>query len=101
MVMSSQGLALSPVLGNKRKKKAVLRQKKIGWKETQSTKKDRYNAKLVLLIEKGKENKVYQSISENDEDEQFDLAIKKQSNKQSVLNTSDNIVKGFITPRSV
>ena len=100
-VMSSQGPALSPVSGNKGKKKAVLGRKKNGRKGTRSTEEDRCNAELELSIEGEKENEVHQSTFEDDEGEQFDLAMEGQSSEQCVLNAGGNVVEGSVTPKSV
>lgn len=70
-------MALSLILGNKRKKKAVIKWKSKGWKKAQSIKENRYNAALELSIKEEKENKIYQLSSGKDEDEQFDLAEEK------------------------
>ena len=101
MVMSSQGPALSPVSGNKGKKKAVLGWKKNGQKGTRSTEEGRYNAELELSIEGVKKNEVYQSTFENDESEQFDLAMKGQFSEQPLLNVGGNVVESFVTPKLV
>lgn len=57
MIITSQGLALSSVLENKRQKKVVLRQKKNKEKKRQLIDKSSFNAKLELLIEEKKKTK--------------------------------------------
>lgn len=80
--MPSQGLALSPTLGNKRKKKAATELKTNYRRRARLVEEDRYNAALELSIEEEKENEVYQSTTRDDEDEQFNLAMEGQTNKQ-------------------
>lgn len=92
---------MSLILRNKGKKKAVLRRKKNGREGTFSTDDDKYNVELELLIKKKKENKIHQSTFEDDESKQFDLRMEKQSSKQSILNTNDNIIENSVIPNSV
>lgn len=80
--MPSQGLALSPTLGNKREKKAATERKTNYRRRARLVEEDRYNAALELSIEEEKENEVYQSTTRDDEDEQFNLAMEGQTNKQ-------------------
>lgn len=82
--MPSQGLALSPMLGNKRKKKAATERKTNYRRRARLVEEDRYNAALELSIEEDKENeaKYTNPPTRDDEDEQFNLAMEGQTNKQ-------------------